>query len=129
MSTPTQKQALEEAQTKITELEGKVSAAEGLQGQVDEANNKLKAAEGERDTEKTRADVAEGILAEDDKRGTYLGASFLGSLYLAANDAHDVRAWVLALIKAGAESGLVMRAYADQTISQDGKEPEPTVHG
>lgn len=59
MSNPTQKQALEEAQTKITELEGKVSAAEGLQAKLDEATTKLSTAETLAGTEKSRADQAE----------------------------------------------------------------------
>ena len=62
MSTPTQKQALEEAQLKITELEGKVSAAAGLQAKLDEANGKVTAAETALAEQTARADKADKDL-------------------------------------------------------------------
>ncbi len=58
MSNLTQKQALEQAEAKITDLQGKVTAAEGLQAQLTDANTKLAAAEKLAGDEKARADKA-----------------------------------------------------------------------
>ena len=58
----TQKDELAQAQTKITDLENKLEASQGLQTQLDQANTNLKAAEKARDDEKARADKAETDL-------------------------------------------------------------------
>lgn len=58
---------------------------------------------------------------------TYFASAFLGSLALDASNAHDVHAWIVALLKASAAGALVLRAYADQTPTQDGHEPEPVM--
>ncbi len=79
MSNPTQKQQLEQAEAKITDLQTKIDAATGLQTKLDEATRNLSAAETARDGFKTRAEDAEGKLtaatARADKAETDLKAA------------------------------------------------------
>ena len=65
MSTPTQKQQLDEALAKIADLEPKATASVELQTKLDGANGKVTAAEQATAAEKTRADQAEQTTRAD----------------------------------------------------------------
>lgn len=63
------------------------------------------------------------------RAATYFGAAFFTGFTPAAMIADSAKGWVLA-VAAGMGAGfLALRAYADQTVSQDGKDPEPVIHG
>lgn len=68
VSNLTQKQALEQAEAKITDLEKQIKAHDDLQTQLTEASTNLKSAETARDGFKTRAEDAEGKLSGETAR-------------------------------------------------------------
>ena len=59
----------------------------------------------------------------------YFVAAFLPPWAAALEKATTPKDYLVATIAAAGTACIALRAYADQTPSQDGKEPEPTVHG